>query len=145
MHPSPDVLALLALGEKAGTAEERIHVDSCPVCLAEVAEFVRVAAVGRSATATDQLQAPPPGVWRAVRSELGLTGDTAALGSSAPASDVSEGQGVSDGPGASESPGASDGPAAFEGQGASDGRMQEVPQDNVRQLAGEWAPQDSAA
>ena len=40
MHPSPDVLALLALGEKAGTAEERVHVDSCPVCLAEVAEFV---------------------------------------------------------------------------------------------------------
>jgi hypothetical protein len=151
MHPSPDVLALLALGEKAGTADERIHVDSCPVCLAEVAEFVRVAAVGRSATATDQLQAPPPEVWRAVRSELGLTGDAAALGSSAPASDVSEGQGVSDGPdvsdspSASEIPGASDGPAAFEGQGASDGRMQEVPQDNVRQLAGEWAPQDSAA
>src|SRR5215213_9918211 len=139
MHPSPDVLALLALGEKAGTAEERIHVDSCPVCLAKVAEFVRVAAVGRSATGADQLQAPPPEVWRAVRSELGLTGDAAVLGSSAPASDVSES------PSASEIPGASDGPAAFEGQGASDGRMQEVPQDNVRQLAGEWAPQDSAA
>ena len=72
MHPSPDVLALLALGEKAGTAEERSHVDSCPVCLAEVAEFVRVAAVGRSATATDELQAPRPEVWQAVRSELGL-------------------------------------------------------------------------
>ncbi len=77
MHPSPDVLALLALGEQAGTHEERIHVDSCPVCLAEVAEFVRVAAVGRSTTATDELQAPRPEVWHAVRSELGLRGDTA--------------------------------------------------------------------
>src|SRR5829696_4470743 len=126
MHPSPDVLALLALGEKAGTAEERIHVDSCPVCLAEVAEFVRVAAVGRSATAADQLQAPPPEVWRAVRSELGLSGDTAALSSSVPASDVSEGQGVSAGP------------------GVSDGRMQDVPRD-VRQPAMEGSPPDSAA
>ena len=132
MHPSPDVLALLALGEKAGTAEERIHVDSCPVCLAEVAEFVRVAAVGRSATGADQLQAPPPEVWRAVRSELGLSGDTAALSSSVPASDVSEGQGVSDGPGVSDSP------------GASDGRMQDVPRD-VRQPAMEGSPPDSAA
>ncbi len=97
MHPSPDVLALLALGEKAGTAEERIHVDSCPVCLAEVAEFVRVAAVGRSATAADQLQAPPPEVWRAVRSELGLSGDPAAPGSPAAGAGVSGGRGVSDG------------------------------------------------
>ena len=46
MHTNPDVLALLALGEQAGTAEERAHVDGCPVCLAEVAEFVRVAASG---------------------------------------------------------------------------------------------------
>src|ERR671921_3053357 len=120
MHPSPDVLALLALGQKAGTAEERIHVDSCPVCLAEVAEFVRVAAVGRSATGADQLQAPPPEVWLAVRSELGLTGDTAALGSSAPASDVSEGHGVSDGPDVSDSP------------DVLDARMQHEPPDNVR-------------
>src|SRR5215218_6456310 len=104
MHPSPDVLALLALGEKAGTAEERDHVDSCPVCLAEVAEFVRVAAVGRSATAADQLQAPPPEVWRAVQSELGLGGGTADLGSSAPASDASEGQDVSDGQGVLDGP-----------------------------------------
>jgi hypothetical protein len=133
MHPSPDVLALLALGEKAGTAEERIHVDSCPVCLAEVAEFVRVAAVGRSATAADQLQAPPPEVWRAVRSELGLTGDTAALGSSAPASDVSERQGVSDGPDVSDSP------------HVLDAWMQDEPPDNVRQLAMEGSPPDSAA
>ena len=122
MHPSPDVLALLALGEKAGTAEERIHVDSCPVCLAEVAEFVRVAAVGRSATDADQLQAPPPEVWRAVRSELGLSGDAAAPGSSAAAA-----QGLSAGP------------------GVSDGQAQDVPQDNVRQLAEEGSPRDSAA
>jgi hypothetical protein len=122
MHPSPDVLALLALGEKAGTAEERIHVDSCPVCLAEVAEFVRVAAVGRSATAADQLQAPPPEVWRAVRSELGLSGDAAAPGSSAAAA-----QGLSAGP------------------RVSDGQTQDEPQDNVRQLAGEGSPRDSAA
>ena len=151
MHPNPDVLALLALGEKAGTAEERIHVDSCPVCLAEVAEFVRVTAVGRSATAADQLQTPPPQVWRAVQSELGLSGDTAALGSSAPASDVSEGPGVGDGRNLSEGPSVrddsdvSDGPDVSDGLDVSDGPMQDEPQDNIRQLAGEWSPRDSAA
>src|SRR5215218_2059691 len=135
MHPSPDVLALLALGEKAGTAEERIHVDSCPVCLAEVAEFVRVAAVGRSATGADQLQAPPPEVWRAVQSELGLSGDTAAaLGSSAPASDALEGPGLSDGRNVSEGLDVSDGPGISDGPHVSDGRIQDEPQDNVRQL-----------
>jgi hypothetical protein len=91
------------------------------VCLAEVAEFVRVAAVGRSATAADQLQAPPPDVWRAVQSELGLSGETAVRGVTAPAPDVSDHPGVSD------------------------GRMQDVPQDNVRQLAREESSRDSGA
>jgi hypothetical protein len=72
MHTSPDVLALLALGEHAGTAEERAHVDGCPVCLAEVAELVRVAAVGRSATMSDQLETPRPEVWQAIQAELHL-------------------------------------------------------------------------
>ena len=30
MHPSPDVLALLALGEEAGTPEERAHIEAAP-------------------------------------------------------------------------------------------------------------------
>jgi hypothetical protein len=120
MHPSPDVLALLALGENAGTAEERVHVDSCPVCLAEVAEFVRVAAVGRSATA-DQLQAPPPEVWRAVRSELGLSGDPAVRDSAAA------------------------GPGISGARGVSDGHTEDVPQDDVRQLAREEPPRGSGA
>jgi Anti-sigma-K factor rskA len=80
---------------------------------------VRVAAVSRSATAADQLQAPTPDVWRAVQSELGLSGDTA-------------------GPGVAESA-----PGVSEGQAVSDGRMQDVRRDKVRELAGEGSDRDS--
>ena len=39
MHPSPDVLALLALGEQAGTPDERAHVESCAQCRTEIADW----------------------------------------------------------------------------------------------------------
>ena len=38
MHPSPDVLALLALGEQAGTPAEQEHVAGLYPVSAEVAE-----------------------------------------------------------------------------------------------------------
>jgi anti-sigma-K factor RskA len=71
MHPSPDVLALLALGETAGTPAEREHVASCPQCRSEVADLARAVAVGRGASGPDGgLIAPPDRVWQAIRSEL---------------------------------------------------------------------------
>jgi hypothetical protein len=74
MHPSPDVLALLALGEDAGTPEERAHIESCAECRAEVADLTQAVAVGRSGRADDSvLVSPPDRVWQAVRAELGFT------------------------------------------------------------------------
>ncbi|HLL61540.1 MAG TPA: anti-sigma factor [Propionibacteriaceae bacterium] len=74
MHPSPDVLALLALGEEAGSAEERAHIASCAECQAEVAGLTRAVTAGRSGRADDNaLVSPPDRVWHAVRAELGLT------------------------------------------------------------------------
>jgi len=71
MHPSPDVLALLALGEQAGTHAEREHVAGCAECRAEVESLARAVDVGRSADAGDDtLLTPPDRVWEAIRAEL---------------------------------------------------------------------------
>ena len=73
MHPSPDVLALLALGEEAGTPEERAHIESCPECRAEIADLSRAVAAGREGRAEDGgLVTPPDRVWHAIRADLGL-------------------------------------------------------------------------
>lgn len=76
MHPSPDVLALLALDEEAGTSEERAHIESCAECQAEIAGLTRAVAAGRSGRAgSSELVSPPDRVWQAVRAELGFTGE----------------------------------------------------------------------
>lgn len=72
MHADPDLLALLALGERAGTEDERRHTESCPVCAREVAEFRRVVDQGRRASGDTTLTAPGEQVWLRIRAELGL-------------------------------------------------------------------------
>ncbi len=89
MHPSPDVLALLALGEVAGTPAERDHVSSCRHCRDEVADLARTVAVGRGSTAEDgTLARPSDRVWEAIRAELGFgatnSGDQAEVASVTP-------------------------------------------------------------
>lgn len=80
MHTSPDVLALLAVGEVVGSSEERTHIEHCPVCRAEVEELAHVVDVGRRSGPDDPGLIPPrPEVWTAIRTELGLTSETAAL------------------------------------------------------------------
>jgi hypothetical protein len=77
MHPSPDVLALLALGEEAATPEERAHIESCTECQAEIADLARAVTAGRQGRPGDSgLVAPPDRVWEAIRVELGFTDQT---------------------------------------------------------------------
>ncbi|WP_236122097.1 anti-sigma factor [Cellulomonas palmilytica] len=103
-----DVLALLALGEDAGTPDERAHVAGCERCTAEVAALGGVVSLARGADVT--FVTPAPQVWDRIESELGLTpvasqgssSDTSSSphGSSVPASQVSSvpssSQGTSD-------------------------------------------------
>ncbi|HET9873441.1 MAG TPA: anti-sigma factor [Propionibacteriaceae bacterium] len=70
MHPDPELLALLALGEQAGDAEERAHVSQCPICSQELAELTALTVIGRSATAEDRLARPSAAVWDRIRAEL---------------------------------------------------------------------------
>lgn len=77
MHTDPELLALLALGEHVGTEEERRHVQTCPVCSAEVAELHQVAVLAHEAVALTMAD-PSPRVWVAIRDEIAATRDAAA-------------------------------------------------------------------
>lgn len=70
-HVDDDVLALLALGEDAGTPDERAHVAQCAHCTDEVAALGGVVTLAREADVT--LVAPAPQVWTRIEAELGLT------------------------------------------------------------------------
>jgi hypothetical protein len=73
MHADPELLALLALGERAGTDAERQHARTCPLCVGELSELERVVAVGRAPRV--ELASPSAEVWVRIRAELTL--DTA--------------------------------------------------------------------
>ena len=95
MHPSPDVLALLALGEQAGTPDEQAHVESCTQCRTEIADLARAVAAGRGVRSGDGvLVTPPDRVWDAIRTELGF----------ASATDETPAQGATGGPRSLRSP-----------------------------------------
>lgn len=69
MHTDPELIALLALGEQVGTEEERRHVRTCPVCVAELAELHQVVSLARE-TAAFTITDPGPQVWAAIRAEI---------------------------------------------------------------------------
>lgn len=85
MHADPDLLALIALGERAGTAQERLHVQTCPECSREVGEFGRVVERGRQVNGDAALTMPGEQVWLRIRTELGFdAGPGKAAGAAAP-------------------------------------------------------------
>lgn len=78
MHSDPELLALLALGEHVGTEDDRLHVQTCPACAADLAELSRVVTLGRTVDATATLSTPSEGVWARIRAELDLGTEAAA-------------------------------------------------------------------
>ncbi|GAA3563389.1 hypothetical protein GCM10022197_18670 [Microlunatus spumicola] len=86
-HPTPDDLALVALGEDpdAGTTA---HVAECLACVAEVDALRHVVDVGRSLGPDDALVAPDPRVWRRVLAEVGGAPTLAQGGSTAGTTDA---------------------------------------------------------
>ena len=66
MHSEPDLLALLALGEPAGTTQEREHLATCAYCTADLAALQRVVGLAREAADVTYVE-PAPSVWAAVR------------------------------------------------------------------------------
>lgn len=69
-HLDPELLALLALGEDAASATQRLHLAGCPDCRAEVRRFARPVAATRE---TDEaLETPGPRVWAGIAAALQL-------------------------------------------------------------------------
>lgn len=72
MHTSPDLLALMALGEDVGSEEDLVHISDCPSCRTELAAFTAAAGTGRRTNEHDLLVAPRPEVWQRISHELHL-------------------------------------------------------------------------
>lgn len=64
-HPTPDVLALVALGEDVEPAVLE-HVSVCTSCFGEIDALQQVVVLGRSLGPDDRLVAPHPRVWQNV-------------------------------------------------------------------------------
>lgn len=69
-HIDPDVLALLALGENAGTESDRGHLAACADCRSELENLAHAAAVGRSTLDAGELLQPDERVWRSIQAEV---------------------------------------------------------------------------
>ncbi|WP_246125292.1 anti-sigma factor [Cellulomonas xylanilytica] len=80
-----DLLALLALGEPAGSTADLAHVEECERCADELASLTDVVSLARSGGADAPLVAPAPHVWDRVAAELGLAA-AGGVGASAPSS-----------------------------------------------------------
>lgn len=76
MHTDPEVLALVALGERdAATAEELDHIARCAICGHEVTELGHLSQVGRTISDHFTLETPSPEVWDRIRTQLGFADD----------------------------------------------------------------------
>ncbi|MDQ0372920.1 anti-sigma factor [Cellulomonas humilata] len=72
-----DLLALLALGETAGTTSDLAHIEECERCTDELASLTDIVGLARSGGADAALVAPAPQVWDRVAAELGLAAGAA--------------------------------------------------------------------
>ena len=81
MHPSPDVLALLALGEQAGTPAEREHVAGCAECRRRSRAWPGPSMSAAVPTPGTPCSTPPDRVWEAIRAELNFGQGQGAHGS----------------------------------------------------------------
>jgi hypothetical protein len=72
-HTDPEILALRALGETAGTAADAEHAASCAHCRAELARLAEVVRLARDTEPGEPLQAPPPQLWDRIAAAVGAS------------------------------------------------------------------------
>jgi len=70
-HTDPVILALRALGETAGTAQDDDHAQTCPHCRHEQARLTEVVDLARHAGPDEHLEQPPPVVWDRIAAAVG--------------------------------------------------------------------------
>jgi hypothetical protein len=70
-HSDPDVLALVALGERAPAADAE-HLLECEQCRADVEELTQVVSAVRVDVTAGPAVAPPPRVWDGIAAATGV-------------------------------------------------------------------------
>ncbi len=70
-HTDPVILALRALGETAGTADDAEHAETCPHCRSELARLAGIVELARHEDAAECLETPPPQVWDRIAAAVG--------------------------------------------------------------------------
>jgi len=73
-HTDPVILALRALGEAAGTAQDDDHTQTCLHCRQEQARLTEVVDLARHAGPDEHLEQPPPAVWDRIAAAVGTSG-----------------------------------------------------------------------
>ena len=68
-HVDPEVIALIALGEDAGTPDDRAHLADCESCQAELRRLAETVTVARQGGAGDLLVSPPPELWSRIAAD----------------------------------------------------------------------------
>lgn len=69
-HTDPEILALWALGESAGSAAEQEHAAACAACRAELAQLKELVTTARH-DGPVQLEQPPTRVWEQIAAAVG--------------------------------------------------------------------------
>ncbi len=85
-HCDDDELAVIALGDREPTREERDHLDGCLRCTGEL-DALRAASDLARETVGAPLQAPPASVWAGIHAELGLADELSATPADASGAD----------------------------------------------------------
>jgi Anti-sigma-K factor rskA len=70
-HTDPEILALLALGETAGTPHDVEHARTCAPCQDELARLSGLVDLARRADPGERLEQPPPQLWDKIAAAAG--------------------------------------------------------------------------
>ncbi len=70
-HSDPEILSLMALGERVGTAEDDGHLQTCRSCRDELSELRHLVELGRGVENL-AISVPDSAVWDRIRDELAL-------------------------------------------------------------------------
>jgi hypothetical protein len=70
-HTDPVILALRALGETVGTAQDDDHSQVCLHCRHEQARLTEIVGLARQPGQAEHLEQPPPAVWDRIAAAVG--------------------------------------------------------------------------
>jgi len=70
-HTDPVILALRALGETVGTAQDDDHTQTCLHCRHEQARLSEIVGLARQPGQAEHLEQPPPAVWDRIAAAVG--------------------------------------------------------------------------